>query len=481
MCQQGGPRPPVRSDVGAGVELMLGVWLILSPLIFRGTPGLEAYVVNDVIAGSLAVAFALLCFWRPTRRAHLATDDFGLMAYDPAFMNTANVPQRDHLHRRRQGHPPLPRLPDRAARRALAASSRSPTCCSTASCRPGPSTTPGCTRSPTTRSSTRTSRSSSTASTTTPTRWGSWSAPWARCRPSTRGQEHRRPEARQADRAADRQVADARGLRLPPPHRDAVRLPRQRPVVRGQLPQHDVEDHRAEVRAGPGARAGARRAVHPARRPRAELLDDAMRAIGSSHADPYSALAGRPRRSTAASTAAPTRQVLRMLDEIGSSKKVPESSSSRQGRRVPPHGLRPPGLQELRPARQDDEAARVSGLRGDGQEPAARHRLELERIALEDDYFVERKLYPNVDFYSGIIYQAMGFPGGCSRCCSPSRARPAGWRSGRRCCWIRSRRSQHLFGLAWWFLTELVHWPQTLGSILSPLLPELLSRAGPRR
>jgi hypothetical protein len=55
------------------VELMLGVWLILSPLIFRGTPGLEAYVVNDVIAGSLAVAFALLCFWRPTRRAHLAT------------------------------------------------------------------------------------------------------------------------------------------------------------------------------------------------------------------------------------------------------------------------------------------------------------------------------------------------------------------------------------------------------------------------
>jgi citrate synthase len=36
--------------------------------------------------------------------------------------------------------------------------------------------------------------------------------------------------------------------------------------------------------------------------------------------------------------------------------------------------------------------------------------LELERIALEDDYFIERKLYPNVDFYSGIIYQALGFP-----------------------------------------------------------------------
>jgi len=45
-----------------------------------------------------------------------------------------------------------------------------------------------------------------------------------------------------------------------------------------------------------------------------------------------------------------------------------------------------------------------------GRNPKLEIALELERIALEDDYFIKRKLYPNVDFYSGIIYQAMGFP-----------------------------------------------------------------------
>jgi hypothetical protein len=54
-------------------ELMLGAWLVISPFVFRGTPGVEAYFVNDLICGSLAALFALLCFWRPTRRAHLAT------------------------------------------------------------------------------------------------------------------------------------------------------------------------------------------------------------------------------------------------------------------------------------------------------------------------------------------------------------------------------------------------------------------------
>jgi hypothetical protein len=55
------------------VELMLGAWLVISPLIFRGTPGLEAYILNDILSGSLAILFALLCFWHRTRRAHLAT------------------------------------------------------------------------------------------------------------------------------------------------------------------------------------------------------------------------------------------------------------------------------------------------------------------------------------------------------------------------------------------------------------------------
>jgi len=55
-----------------------------------------------------------------------------------------------------------------------------------------------------------------------------------------------------------------------------------------------------------------------------------------------------------------------------------------------------------------------------GKNPLLEIALELERIALQDDYFVSRKLYPNVDFYSGLIYQAMGFPSKCSRCSSPS-------------------------------------------------------------
>ena len=75
------------------------------------------------------------------------------------------------------------------------------------------------------------------------------------------------------DHPADRQDADARRLRLPPQHGPAVRLSRQRPGLPRQLPEHDVQDDRAEVRARPAARARARHPLHPARRPRAELLD----------------------------------------------------------------------------------------------------------------------------------------------------------------------------------------------------------------
>ena len=90
----------------------------------------------------------------------------------------------------------------------------------------------------------------------------------------SRRQGHlRRRVAAQADRPADRQGADHRRLRLPPQHRPALRLPRQRPQLHRQLPEHAVQDDRGEVHAEPGARARARRAVHPARRPRAELLD----------------------------------------------------------------------------------------------------------------------------------------------------------------------------------------------------------------
>ena len=90
-----------------------------------------------------------------------------------------------------------------------------------------------------------------------------------------RRQAHRRPRgALHGGDPADRQDADAGGVRLPPQHGVPVRLPRQRPLLRGQLPFDAVQDDGAEVRARPAARACARRAVHPPRRPRAELLDE---------------------------------------------------------------------------------------------------------------------------------------------------------------------------------------------------------------
>ena len=79
---------------------------------------------------------------------------------------------------------------------------------------------------------------------------------------------------------------------------------------------------------------------------------------------------------------------------------------------LPPDGLRPPRLQELRPAREDHQgrgATRCSRKLGIN-DPLLDIAKELEEVALKDAYFVERKLYPNVDFYRGIIYRALGIP-----------------------------------------------------------------------
>ena len=82
-----------------------------------------------------------------------------------------------------------------------------------------------------------------------------------------------------------------------------------------------------------------------------------------------------------------------------------------EGRVGPADGVWPPGLQVVRPARQaDQEGGRMTSSSRPGMNPKLEIALELERIALEDEYFIKRKLYPNVDFYSGLIYQAMGYP-----------------------------------------------------------------------
>jgi citrate synthase len=138
----------------------------------------------------------------------------------------------------------------------------------------------------------------------------------------------------------------------------------------------------------------------------------AMRNIGSSHVDPYSALAGAAAALYGPLHGGANEAVLRMLNEIGSVAKVPEFikrvKSGEGNHRLMGFGHRV--------YKSYDPRAKVIKKIADlvfavtGKNPLLEIALELERIALQDEYFVTRKLYPNVDFYSGLIYQAMGFP-----------------------------------------------------------------------
>src|SRR4029453_3424941 len=137
-----------------------------------------------------------------------------------------------------------------------------------------------------------------------------------------------------------------------------------------------------------------------------------MRTIGSSQVDPYSALAGAAAALYGPLHGGANEAVLRMLNEIGSVSRVPEFINrvkSGEGKdRLMGFGHRV--------YKSYDPRAKVIKKIADlvftvtGKNPLLEIALELERIALQDDYFVTRKLYPNVDFYSGLIYQAMGFP-----------------------------------------------------------------------
>ncbi|HWP99767.1 MAG TPA: citrate synthase [Vicinamibacterales bacterium] len=136
----------------------------------------------------------------------------------------------------------------------------------------------------------------------------------------------------------------------------------------------------------------------------------AMRGIGSSHVDPYSALAGAAAALYGPLHGGANEAVLRMLQEIGSVDNVPAFI-----KRVKAGEGRLMGFGH-RVYKSYDPRAKIIKRMADlvfavtGRNPLIDVALELERIALEDEYFVSRKLYPNVDFYSGLIYQAMGFP-----------------------------------------------------------------------
>ena len=137
---------------------------------------------------------------------------------------------------------------------------------------------------------------------------------------------------------------------------------------------------------------------------------NAMRVVGSSQADPYVALAGAAAALYGPLHGGANEAVIRMLEQIGSKDRVPEAVE-----RFKQHGQRLIGFGH-RVYRNYDPRAKIIKRVADevfevvGVNPLMEIAIELERIALEDEYFVERSLYPNVDFYSGIIYQAAGFP-----------------------------------------------------------------------
>jgi citrate synthase len=137
---------------------------------------------------------------------------------------------------------------------------------------------------------------------------------------------------------------------------------------------------------------------------------NAMRSIGSAHTDPFSALGGAAAALYGPLHGGANEMVLRMLNEIGSLDKVPEYV-----KRVKAGEFRLMGFGHRVYKNYDPRARIIKQVAYEvfevtGKDPLLDIALELERIALEDEYFVKRKLYPNVDFYSGIIYQAMRFP-----------------------------------------------------------------------
>ncbi len=139
---------------------------------------------------------------------------------------------------------------------------------------------------------------------------------------------------------------------------------------------------------------------------------NAMRAVGSSHADPYSATAAAAAGLYGPRHGGANEEVINMLLRIGSKGAIPEFL---KGVRAGDERLMGFGH---RVYKSYDPRARIIKQTADevfdlvGRNQLLDIALELEHIALEDEYFIEHKLYPNVDFYSGIIYQALGFPVG---------------------------------------------------------------------
>ena len=168
----------------------------------------------------------------------------------------------------------------------------------------------------------------------------------------------------------------------------------------------------------------------------------AMRVVGSSHVDPYSA--------AAAAAVGAVRPAARWRERSGRAD-AHRDRLDRQRARVrrrgeggqgPADGLRPPRVYK----NYDPRATIIKKTAYDvfevtGKNPLLDIALKLEEAALSDPYFIDRKLYPNVDFYSGLIYQAIGFPVAMFTVLFAIPRTSGGWPTGRSCSATRTRRS----------------------------------------
>lgn len=136
----------------------------------------------------------------------------------------------------------------------------------------------------------------------------------------------------------------------------------------------------------------------------------AMRGIGSSHVDPFSATAGAIAALYGPLHGGANEEVLQMLKTIGNKNKIPDFIKKVKAGEGKLMGFGHRVYKNYDPRAKIIKEVAYKVFEVTSVNPLLEIALELEKIALEDEYFIKRKLYPNVDFYSGLIYQAMGFP-----------------------------------------------------------------------
>ena len=347
------------------------------------------------------------------RDIKVADDDFGLMTYDPAFMNTASCRSAITYIDGEQGSSSTAAIRSSSSPSSRP-TSRSPTCSSTASCRPRRSSTSGRTRSRSTRSSTRTSRASCRASATTRTRWGCCSRRSAPSRPSI-------PTRTQIDDAEIRYLQIVRLIaKMPTLAAFAFRHAMGQPYV---YPDNDLRYpgnflgmlyKMTELKYQPDPRL--ERALDILFILHADheqnCSTNAVRSVGSSQVDPYSAVAAGVAALYGPLHGGANEAVLRMLRRIGSKDNIPDFIKGVKDGDERLMGFGHRVYKNYDPRAKIIKSATDDVFEVTGTNPLLEIALELERIALEDDYFVKRKLYPNVDFYSGLIYEALGMPVG---------------------------------------------------------------------